>query len=200
MIKGIIFDVGGVLHTEEAEHFYEDIAGRLRLNREIFMGTHLKLIPLLKLGKVTEPEYWKIFIKESGSKVPPPKDSLFAREFIRRFKLNRDTLELVKLLKKKGYKLAVMSDTIIPHRDYDKKMGIYDPFEVRVLSNEVGLAKPDPEMFKLTLRKLRVEPKEAVYIDDIPDYVEAAKRLGIHAFLFTSLERLESDLKKLKVV
>ena len=67
-------------------------------------------------------------------------------------------------------------------------------------SNEVGLKKPDPKMYKLTLRRLRIKPSESVFIDDVLDHVKAATKLGIFGLLFTSSEKLKKDLRQLKVI
>lgn len=200
MIKAIIFDTGGVLHTNEIKYVYDDIKRTLKLSEEDFTRTYKKLIPLLSLGKISEYEYWRTFIQESGTKQQLPKISLFLREYIKRFKLNKDILRLIKLLKNKGYKLAILSDTITPHKEYNDKQGIYDDFDVRIFSNEVGLKKPDPKIYKLTLRKLRVKPNESVFIDDVLDYVEVATKLGIFGLLFTSSDKLKKDLGQLKVI
>lgn len=200
MIKAIIFDTGGVLHTNEIKYVYDDIKRTLKLSEEDFTRTYKKLIPLLQLGKISEYEYWRTFIQESGTKQQLPKISLFLREYIKRFKLNKNILRLIKLLKNKGYKLAILSDTITPHKEYNDKQGIYDDFDVRIFSNEVGLKKPDPKIYKLTLRRLRVKPSESVFIDDVLDYVEVAIKLGIFGLLFTSSDKLKKDLGQLKVI
>ncbi|MBW2583665.1 MAG: HAD-IA family hydrolase, partial [Deltaproteobacteria bacterium] len=59
-----------------------------------------------------------------------------------------------------------------------------------------GMIKPDPAAFKLTLERLGVEPGEAVFIDDTPEHVEAARKLGIQGIIFTTAGALKDDLKK----
>ncbi len=52
-----------------------------------------------------------------------------------------------------------------------------------VYSHEVGLAKPDPAIFRLTCERLSVEPEQVVFVDDLPVNVESAARLGMQALL-----------------
>ena len=55
-----------------------------------------------------------------------------------------------------------------------------------VYSHEVGLAKPDPEIFRLAARRLGVLPSEVVFLDDVEGHVEAARGLGVHGVVHTS--------------
>jgi FMN phosphatase YigB (HAD superfamily) len=65
---------------------------------------------------------------------------------------------------------------------------------VLVWSYQLGMAKPDPEIYRYTLDKLGVQPAETLFIDDKIDNVEAAQALGIQILLYTSVEQLRADL------
>lgn len=58
-------------------------------------------------------------------------------------------------------------------------------FDVRVLSGEVGLRKPDPAIYHLALDRLDVAPERCAFVDDLPHNVAAARELGLHAILHT---------------
>jgi putative hydrolase of the HAD superfamily len=55
---------------------------------------------------------------------------------------------------------------------------IFDPI---IYSHEVGLAKPDPAIFELVCSRLDVTPGESIFVDDVPEHCEAARRVGMHA-------------------
>ena len=61
---------------------------------------------------------------------------------------------------------------------------INELFEVIVDSSHVGMRKPDPEIYLLTCKKLKVEPDEAVFVDDNADNVAAARALGMESVHF----------------
>jgi HAD superfamily hydrolase (TIGR01509 family) len=70
-------------------------------------------------------------------------------------------------------------------------------FDVVVLSYEVGCIKPDPEIFRITLRKLGARPEEALFVDDRAVNVAAAEKVGIRGFRFAGprpIERLKRVL------
>lgn len=66
-----------------------------------------------------------------------------------------------------------------------------------VVSGEVGLAKPDPEIFRLTINRFALDPARTVFVDDSPRNVEAARSVGLHAVHFTSTEALRLELVRL---
>jgi HAD superfamily hydrolase (TIGR01509 family) len=52
----------------------------------------------------------------------------------------------------------------------------------------VGLAKPDPRLYELTCKRLRVTPDEMVFLDDTPAIVDSAREFGIKAVLHESTQ------------
>ncbi|MEE8308071.1 MAG: HAD-IA family hydrolase, partial [Gammaproteobacteria bacterium] len=75
---------------------------------------------------------------------------------------------------------------------------IHAEFDVYVNSALVGLRKPDPAIFELTLEQLGVAPQQAIFLDDLIYNVDAARELGIHTVQVvdpeTSLAELEALL------
>ena len=58
----------------------------------------------------------------------------------------------------------------------------------------MGVSKPDPLIYQQALRACKVKAQEAVYIDDIPVYVDAARRLGLAGIHFQSPDELRAEL------
>jgi glucose-1-phosphatase len=100
----------------------------------------------------------------------------------------------------KRYRLALLSNTDPIHVQHlEASYSFFSFFPVRIYSCAVGASKPNPLIYKEALRALKVKSNEALYIDDIAAYVEAAKRLGMAGIQFQSLAQLASDLKSLGV-
>jgi 2-haloacid dehalogenase len=66
-----------------------------------------------------------------------------------------------------------------------------------MVSGEVGIIKPDPRIFELLLERFAIDPKRAVYIDDVAANVDAARPFGIHAIHFTTPTTLRAELAEL---
>jgi HAD superfamily hydrolase (TIGR01509 family) len=100
----------------------------------------------------------------------------------------------------KRYRLALLSNTDAIHvRHMEAAYSFFAFFPVRIYSCVVGASKPDPIIYREALRALKVQAQEAVYIDDIAAYVEAAQRLGMGGLQFQSPAQLTSELKSLGV-
>jgi len=92
----------------------------------------------------------------------------------------------------KNYRLGLLSNTDPIHVAYiESRYDFFSHFPVRVYSCVIGAAKPNPLIYREVLRACRVRAKEAVYVDDIAAYVEAARRLGMAGIQFQSSEQLE---------
>jgi HAD superfamily hydrolase (TIGR01509 family) len=68
-------------------------------------------------------------------------------------------------------------------------------FDYCVLSHEVGALKPAPAMYQAALRHAECRPEECFFTDDIEEYVDGAKRMGIDAVQFTGYEALLGELR-----
>jgi HAD superfamily hydrolase (TIGR01509 family) len=100
----------------------------------------------------------------------------------------------------KRYRLALLSNTDPIHvRHLEATYSFFSYFPTRIYSCSVGASKPNPLIYGAALRALKVSAGEALYIDDIPAYVEAAKRLGMSGIQFQSPAQLTADLKSLGV-
>ncbi|MHB8499410.1 MAG: HAD family hydrolase [Candidatus Acidiferrales bacterium] len=98
----------------------------------------------------------------------------------------------------KRYRLALLSNTDPIHvRHMEANYTFFDFFPVRIYSCAVGASKPNPLIYREVLRALKVRADEALYIDDIAAYVEAAQRLGLGGIQFQSPTQLVFDLQSL---
>lgn len=93
------------------------------------------------------------------------------------------------------HRLAVLSNTDPIHIGYvEANYTFFRYFPVRIYSCSVGASKPDPSIYKETLRGCGVTAPEAIYIDDVAAYVDAAQRLGIGGIVFSSPDQLVAEL------
>jgi putative hydrolase of the HAD superfamily len=97
----------------------------------------------------------------------------------------------------KSYRLGLLSNTDPIHVAHlETTYGFFRYFAkpVRIYSCSVGASKPNPLIFREALRACNVTADQAVYIDDIAAYADAAKALGCVGIQFRSPERLRQDL------
>lgn len=105
---------------------------------------------------------------------------------------------VVEQVKKKGIKLAIVSDNVPERVDYlEKKYHFLDLFDEVVMSYEENLTKQSEEIFWLTLERLEIKPEEAVFVDDREVNLQVASGMGIKSLLFTDSSSLKQQLTQL---
>jgi len=93
------------------------------------------------------------------------------------------------------YRLLVLSNTNAIHFGMVRQSyPILRHFHDLVLSYEVKAMKPAPAIYQAAIARARCRPAECFFVDDIPAYVEGARRQGIDAVQFESCAQLERDL------
>jgi len=102
----------------------------------------------------------------------------------------------------KHYRLGLLSNTDPIH--VARLESSYDffrffPKSQRVYSCALGASKPNPLIYREALHVCKVRAQKAVYVDDIPEYVDAARRLGLSAIHFRSSEQLHQDFASLGI-
>jgi epoxide hydrolase-like predicted phosphatase len=75
-----------------------------------------------------------------------------------------------------------------------------DLFDAQVISGDVGLHKPQPEIYRLACERLEVEPADAVFVDDLRENCEGAEAVGMTAVLHRDPARTIEQLEKLLAV
>lgn len=110
------------------------------------------------------------------------------------------TVEIMKRLKQAGYPLYGLSNWSaetfpIAREKYD----FFNLLDDIVISGEVGMIKPEPEIFEHLLERIGKPAQECLFIDDAVANIEQARRMGFTTVQFESPEQLESELHKLQL-
>lgn len=94
-------------------------------------------------------------------------------------------VERTRALRGAGYRTALVTNNLAEFREgWRRMLPVDELFEFVVDSSEVGVRKPDPAIFRLALERLGgLAPGRAVFLDDFPGNVSAARALGMHALL-----------------
>lgn len=185
MIKAVIFDCFGVLVRGSLEPFIEKHFGTDPDNQKGIR--HLD--HLASRGVLTEAQYLEKVAEITGltaEQVDAELDQNPANEPL--FTYIRDEL-------KPSYKIGFLSNA------YDNWLDdLFTPqqqqlFDSVVLSYDVRLAKPDPRIYRLAAERLQLEPEQCVFVDDIAEYCETAKVVGMHAVQYKSFDQFKTELE-----
>lgn len=199
MIKGIISDLGRVI-VDFDHHIctrkLEKLSGIAEkdIHHYIYMS---KMDTRLDSGKISAKEFYRFVENYLGSGMSFKE---FRGVFSDIFTLRPSTIKLYRELKSKGYKLCLLSNTNELHYNHcKKKYPALKLFDHIVLSYKTGVMKPHPRIYMKAVKKLGLKAQECVYIDDIPEYAEAASLLGIHGIQYRSIAQVRRELKRLGI-
>ena len=196
MIKAILFDMGNVLihfdATKSAKAFSELLGVPEKELWEVFFTSALERS--YTRGEISSKEFYGKIVERFPSKKLDYATFVYLWNDI--FTENSEMEELLVKLKRK-YPLYLISNTNELHFEYvRKRFRLMGHFTQCFPSHGVGHRKPDPAMFEHVLREIQLKPDETIFIDDVAEFVEAAKRFGIHGIQFTSRRALETELRK----
>ena len=105
-------------------------------------------------------------------------------------------IEVVNELRKAGYQLALLTNAVTEFRPViEKTVPIYDLFDVIIDSSEVGMRKPDKEIYDLTSQKLEVDNDQCLMIDDLIANVHGAENAGMQGLLFTTSDETAAAIR-----
>lgn len=197
MIKAVIFDFGRVISAQKPMSLFRDYEEDLGLAPGVLNATMFgtAIWEQVLVGRRTVDEYWEEIGPRLGLHTPEA-----VAEFRRRYAgdeaINEGVLDLIRALRGR-YGLAVLSNAPPGLARWLADWEIDGLFDVIFCSGDEGVAKPDAAAFERTLERLGVAPEEAVFIDDSPGHVAAARELGIRGIRFTTAEALKEELADL---
>jgi epoxide hydrolase-like predicted phosphatase len=194
--QAIVFDFGGVLTGEpNREAVVRFIQESFDLSHEEFERINQEKRLAVKQGK-TDEEFWLNFAKIKGIALPVDWSHSFKSVMKEAIGVNPQMYALVEELQAAQVPVALLSNIDERLSKLIRDFGLYEPFDPCLLSCEIGIEKPDPKAYEFLLAKLKLPAKEILFIDDRPENVEAAKKIGIDAILFESPEQLRKELLK----
>lgn len=203
-IKAIIFDVGGVIVPNPDKGTKEDFAKVFKVDFETVDKAWSELIPQLRTGQITQEEFWQKFSKQVEKPLPEGYGKLWLKNFTAN--LNLEVIKIIKSLKEKGYRLALLSDTIPPHqRIIEKKFkesGL-DFWNAEIFSPDIKVAKADPvspAAFLIANLNLGLPPQACLIIDDKEEYVATARATKMQAIHFNNPKQLKKDLEEKRLL
>jgi glucose-1-phosphatase len=196
-IKAVIFDVGGVLLRTEDRGPRQQMAERLGLSYED-LSTQVfdsELAARSTIGEVDEIEIWN-HVQEKFGLSTEELDN-FRQNFWAGDRLDLELIDFIRGLRN-DYRIGLLSNAWSGTRAaLTDRFSFLDAFDVSIFSAEVGLKKPEPEIYRMILQQLEVEPREAVFVDDFEENIIAARQLGIQAVHFQSRQQVIEELKSL---
>lgn len=196
-IKAVIWDMGGVLLREEDPIPREKLAAEygISVNRLYELVFQSESSKLAGLGAISEEEHWNRIAQVIG--ILPDKLRDFQARFWAGDRVDPQLSDFIRGLESE-YQIALLSNAWSGTRkaldEYYKCLGLFHHI---IISAEVKLAKPDPAIYREMLHLVKAKPREAIFVDDLQENIDAANALGIHGIKFQNAEQAITDIRKL---
>jgi putative hydrolase of the HAD superfamily len=193
----LLFDLGGVL---------TDFAGFEELGRLLphtpdpstvrDMWIQSKTVQLFERGEITPESFAHRLVEELHLELSPQE---FLREFVPWARgPYPGALSLLRRLRNTHH-IACLSNSNELNTPLHRA-SIHPHVDSFFFSDEIGLVKPDREIFEYVIRDLAVSPRRIAFFDDTPVNVEAARNAGLSAFLVEGIEETKAQLRRLGLI
>lgn len=184
-IQNIIFDLGGVVVNWDPDavvaEVFDDPAMQAHVKQTMFQ--HPDWLEMDR-GTLSEADAIPIFADRTGLSEDRVVELLRTADRILLPK--PDTLELIRELHDRGFSLYCLSN--IPSERYaflKAQHNFFDLFKGAVISGDLGLVKPEKEIYEYLFETYHLEPASCVFLDDMPINIDGARAVGMHGIIFT---------------
>lgn len=195
-IKVIIFDLGGVVFENGSQKAIKHLKNKYSFSdsflEKMFYG---KEALDFRAGELKPAQFWQFI-----DSVLPSESGLSAanvRDIWYNFYIPpKGMFDLIRRLKQ-NYKLGIISGNIKERVEFlDQKYDFRRHFDFEVYSFDVGANKPNPILYEKALDKANMDASNCLYIDNCPEHLEPAKRLGMQIILFKNTRQLLKELRR----
>jgi glucose-1-phosphatase len=193
-IEAVLLDLGNVLVFHDDAKLFGRIAAAGSVTAEAAREALAPLWTRFHVGELAGDALRSAVSGVAGRALDPGE---FPELWSCHFRIHDAVLPLVESLIGR-VKVLLLSNTEAFHFAHvSPRLPILARFDALVLSHEIGLAKPDPAIFREALRRAGTRPEATAYFDDVARYVEASRALGIEGRIFTDAPAFERDLREL---
>ncbi len=198
MIRAVISDMGRVVLWFDNDVFIRKLAASSTVSEDnIKEAAHwnLDLLTDFDRGAISPGDFYKRVVRAVGSGIG---EAEFYTIYNDIFRLNPPALDVLRKHKAAGKTLILLSNTDVRRfgfiRETYPEMLIFDDY---VLSFELGMVKPEPAIYLEAARRAGCRPEECVFIDDMPENVQAAMKLGMAGVVYRPETDLAAELERL---
>jgi putative hydrolase of the HAD superfamily len=132
-------------------------------------------------GLISHADYWADVAAQLGLDEAALVE--FRRDYFSGDQLDQDMVRFIRDLRPR-FKTALLSNASPRLSNLLEKLEVVDLFDVIVISGQVGVQKPDPAIYHVTLERLGLAPQETIFVDDFARNIEAAQALGMETLHF----------------
>ena len=194
----VVFDYGEVISRSPSPASQADLLAIAGVEAGSFRQSYDRHRHALDQGRLSVVDYWRAIERETGAHWDFSRlQQLWARDFTSWFDPEPAVLSLIGELHDGGTRLAILSNAGFDFGDPFRRSPLGSVMERVIVSAELDLIKPDPEIYRRTMAELGTDPEHTAFVDNKLVNVEAAAGLGIAAHHFTGADGFRAFLEGL---
>jgi putative hydrolase of the HAD superfamily len=196
-IEVVFLDLGNVLAFHDDDVLFRRLSGYGGAPLDVIRERLLALWDPLNRGVLAGEPLRCAISRASGATTVMDAETFF-QVWTCYFRIHQEVIPIVEALLSR-VKVALISNTNEMQWHFLRpQLPLLERFSARVLSYELGLAKPDPEIFRVALRSVgNPRPEACVFFDDVPTFVQVARSLSIQGEVFTDAANFRGQLARL---
>ena len=196
MIKQIIFDCGAVLVELNFRQLMEEITGSKELAEGFIRHLWSPDSPWLLYDRgLLNTQQMQAAVVEYMPPAYREAAEVFAHRWLEALPPMDGMEEIVDAIKERGYPCYILSNFSEGFQEMPSRTPVLQKMDGMVISYEIHMLKPDPEIFLYTLDKFGLTAAETLFVDNNLQNVEAARELGIVSYQFTTPDAFRNYLK-----
>ncbi|MDR2363842.1 MAG: HAD family phosphatase [Spirochaetaceae bacterium] len=201
-IKAVVFDYGKVISFPPEDSALDELAAIAGMSPQALDSLLWPHRAEYDRGTITGKEYYRMLLAAGGvHRDDRALEKMTALDLRSWTHINPGTVKLMEDIRAiPGLKLGILSN--MPHEFLALARGTVPVFDLpdrSIFSCEVGYIKPEAAIYRRLLSALGVEPEALVFFDDMQINIDAARSLGIRAFLWKDPETARAELNRLKI-
>lgn len=195
----LLFDLGGVLLRFRDEWCAQRVARRFGVPFRTVWKSLRRHRPRLQTGRIGLRTFWRNLARDLGHPLPADWRTLWTFELERKAGPRIAVVRWVRRLQAHGWRVGILSNTDASHVRVFRARRWFGGLVPELYSFELGAAKPQPELFRRVLSRLRLPASALLLVDDSRENVMGARSAGWHAVQYSRLGELRRDLRKLGI-
>ncbi len=194
----VLFDYGEVISLEPSPEARAALVRLAEVSTEAFWPAYWELRDDLDRGVLSTTEYWDAIGERVGAEWSPARvQQLYVADFTSWITVNPDVVDIIDELSRSGTRLALLSNAGFDYGDHFRFAPLGRYFERVFVSAELGMLKPEAEIYETVVAEFGMDASRVVFIDNREVNIDGARAVGLTGHVFRGATELRAFLEEL---
>ena len=199
-ITGCVFDFGGVMTATTMPERLRPIVSSLGVDWKILVDGYDRYRRLMDGDVISYETMYDLIFADAGVEVPADAVAAIIAEDMESYRSrNERTVEFMRSLKERGFKIGILTNMCTPFVPGFKKhfADFIELADAMVISGEERMFKPQRRIYDLLARRISLPAEELCFFDDVTANCEGARKAGWNCVQFANIDQAIGDFEKL---